>query len=395
LQDIKIEDTIILVDASRSMLRKDFKPNRLTVALQTARNFIRSKLLIDPKDRISIISFGALTKKVCPFSYEESILLTSLKKIQISGKGLIHEGIAFSLQLLISEMRKIGGKIPRIFILSDDKLFDDSTKLKKLLQVSKGLGVIIDACQLGKTQDYKTSTLKLITQVTGGEYGFFNNSKAIINAGKAFASKKELKGDTDHFSGKKKAEIAPLVSEVALPLRRPTVLDIRLMMGTKDESQKKCQICHSMKSPLTGADFFSEGRYCPSCDRAMHLSCAAGWAKKTEYKQTVFRCPFCYFLLELPKSIVKLLKEEDKEPNGTEGFEESERFKKTTMIPIPESEVNQIDSSCSYCNNIFLGDHGVYKCENCGSYYHEPCLNKMYNEIEACRYCGAQIVINS
>ena len=293
MPEIKIEDTVILLDTSRSMLRKDFKPSRLVVELQAAKNFIQSKLSIDMKDRISIITFGKITKKLSSFAFEEEKLIDSLENVQISGKGYLHEGIAFALQILVEEMRKISGKIPRIFIITDNKLDIDINKLVKLVEIAKGLGVFIDACQLGGKQEYGENSLKRITQKTGGEYGYFNNSKALISAGKAFASKKDVKETTDYFSPEKKDTIAPLVSEIALPLRRPTLLDIRLMMGGLNRGQEKCQICHSVKAAVTGADFFSEGRYCPSCDRAMHLSCAAMWAKKTEYGENVFRCPFC------------------------------------------------------------------------------------------------------
>ena len=125
MPDLKIEDTVLLLDTSRSMLRKDFKPSRLAVELQTAKNFIQSKLSIDLKDRISIISFGDATHKLINFEYEEEKLINSLKKIQISGKGILHEGIAFALQILVGEMRKIGGKLSRIFIITDNKLIFD------------------------------------------------------------------------------------------------------------------------------------------------------------------------------------------------------------------------------------------------------------------------------
>ncbi len=392
MPDLKIEDTVILLDTSRSMLRKDFKPSRLLVELQTAKNFIQSKLAIDMKDRISIITFGNTSKKLSSFAFEEESLIESLKNIQISGRGFLHEGIAFALQILVEEMRKIGGKIPRIFIITDNKLNINNNKLVKMIEIAKGLGVFIDACQLGGKQEYGENSLKRITQRTGGDYGYFNNSKALINAGKEFASKKDVKESTDYFSPEKKEEIAPLVSEIALPLRRPTLLDIRLMMGGTKRGQEKCQICHSIKAAVTGADFFSEGRYCPSCDRAMHLSCAAMWAKKTEYKENVFRCPFCFFLLELPKAALKLVKDKEELAQSIIIVDEDKQLD-TKMTVIPEEKIDQINASCSYCHNIFLGDFKVYQCENCNSYYHEPCFQKMNKEIKACRYCGAKIIL--
>ncbi|MFX0138664.1 MAG: VWA domain-containing protein, partial [Candidatus Hodarchaeota archaeon] len=229
MPELKIEDTVVLLDASRSMLRKDFKPSRLVVELQAAKNFIQSKLSIDMKDRISIITFGDVTKKLINFAFEEQKLIESLKKVQISGQGFLHEGIAFALQVLVEEVRKVGGKTPRIFIITDNKLNIDEIKLEKIVKISKGLGVYIDVCQLGGTQDYGKNSLKRITQSTGGEYGYYNNSKDLINAGKVFASKKSVIETTDYFSPDKKDEIAPLVNEIALPLRRPSLSEIQLM----------------------------------------------------------------------------------------------------------------------------------------------------------------------
>jgi hypothetical protein len=371
------------------MLRKDFKPNRLFVALETAKNFISEKFTIDPKDRIAVLSFGATIKKLSSFTYEEEKIINSLKKIRISGIGILDEGLAFSLQILVKEMRKLGGKTNRIFIVSDNKL-KLSNKIQKIVNIAKGLGIYIDACQLGITQDYSQSILKKIVRLTGGEFGFFNNSKSVLDAGRSFASKKEIKITTDYFGSNKKNELAPLISDIALPLRRPSVLDIRLMMSSKERGQEKCQICHSVKSPISGADFFSEGRYCPSCERPMHLSCTAMWAKKTEYKEMVFRCPFCYFLLELPLSALKLVEDKpDSEPK-IKLIDES-GINTTKMRLIQESQIDEIAVSCTFCHSIFLGDYKVFQCEKCGAYYHEPCLNKMNDEIKACRNCGAQI----
>lgn len=394
MQDIKSEDAIVLIDTSRSMLRKDFKPSRLYIALQAAKIFIEQKFKIDPRDRIALVSFGDTVKKNAAFTYVEERLVESLKKLKVSGIGSLHDALAFSLQLLVEEMRKLGGKVHRIFIISDNK-FEQSLKIEKLMNICKGLGIYIDACELGKGEDHSDSVLKKISKMTGGQYGYFNNSKAISNAVKAFASKKEFKDSFDYFGPDKKKGLAPLISEIALPLRRPSVLDIRSMMSDrgKGKGQDKCQICHSVKAPLTQADFYSEGRFCPSCDRPMHLSCAAMWAKKTEYKDNVFRCPFCYFLVELPKSASMLINE-NSEPEPKIKLIDTPSSKTTKMILISENEVEDIDASCTYCHSIFLGDYRVFQCEKCGVYYHEPCLQKLNSEFQACRNCGSKIVFS-
>jgi hypothetical protein len=374
------------------MLRRDFKPSRFALEIQAAKKFIQSKLSRDMKDRISVISLSENTKKIIDFTYVERNLIGSLKKIKISAKGIFHEGLSFALQILVDEMRKLGGKTSRIFIITDNNLDIDMNKLERVVNIAKGLGVYIDICQLGGIQDHERMSLKRIAQVTKGEYGYFSNSKELLNSLNLFTSKKEERETIDYFSPDKKEDIAPLISEIALPLRRLNVLEIRLMMGDKYQIEEKCQICHSSKAPATGAGFYSEGRYCPSCDRAMHLSCAAMWAKKTEYKENIFRCPFCFFLLELPRSALKYAEEVDEESQEIRILDEEEEVQAQILL-IPEDEIDQIDASCSYCHSIFLGDYRVYQCNKCASYYHKPCLEKMTNEIGACRYCGAKIAL--
>ncbi|MFW9952403.1 MAG: VWA domain-containing protein, partial [Candidatus Thorarchaeota archaeon] len=351
MPDTKTEDTVILIDSSRSMLRKDFKPNRLYAALEVIKTFIHEKYNIDARDRIAIVTFGDTATRAINFSYDPAKLIKSFEKILISGKGNLHDGIAFSLQLLVEEMRKLGGKVHRILIISDNKFIKNPT-IEKLINIAMGLGIYVDVCQLGADETYLNPLLKLIASSTKGQFKFLNNSKDSLNIGKFFASKKEFKDSINYFSTKDPTEIAPLINEIALPLRRPSVLDIRLMMSGKDKGQDKCQICHSIKAPLTQKDFFSEGRYCPSCDRPMHLSCAAMWAKKSEYKENVFRCPFCYFLLELPQSASLLLDEKgDTEPKiKIIGYENE---KNTRMILVNKDQITEINASCTYCHGIF------------------------------------------
>ena len=115
-------------------------------------------------------------------------------------------------------------------------------------------------------------------------------------------------------------------AEETLEAKIINVLEVRLMMDGDSHSQEKCQICHSIKAPLTGSDFYSEGRYCPSCDRPMHLSCAAMWARKSESLKNIFRCPFCFFLLELPKIALKFVEEKEEEPQEIKILAEKSGF---------------------------------------------------------------------
>ncbi len=365
------------------MVRKDFKPNRLVVALKTIKNFVEQKQVIDPKDRTCLATYGSKTQKLSDFTNDPAAIIDSFKNIEISGQGEIEEGLAFAIQQLVKEIRKIGGKVPRIFVITDDQRTEMGERLEKIGKLAKGLGIFIDVAHMGNPK--KETCMKKLTKLTDGEYAYFNNEKALINAGTGYASKKQLQNES--YVAKTEKKPPPLVNEVAVELRKPNLGELKdLMRGEKIE---KCQICYQEKCPKCSAHFYSCGRYCPACGRPIHLHCATMWAQKSpEAGENIFRCPNCYFLLRVPKSVVKLM---DQEPGGapspTAGPD-----KTTKMARVPDEKVGSIDESCASCRNIFSADQVAFRCQTCGAHYHEKCLEDMYKSMHACRACGAKIV---
>ncbi len=390
MAEISIEDTVILWDCSRSMVRADFKPSRLRILQKACQIFIETKLQIDPKDTIAIATYGSRTKKIADFSYDSNFLIEQTKQFEIAGNSHLEDGIAFSLQLLVKQIQKLGGKVPRIIVFTDSTPVNPSERIKKLAKLAQGLGVFIDVCQIG-TSKTSENTLKNLAYSTNAEYAFFNNQKALFRAAEGFASKKIVKETEDYFNPNKKDKIPILISEISVNLRRPSINEIRDMMHGKTDY--KCQICYQNKCPTCHANFYTCGRFCPSCGRPLHLHCSSMWAQKaSEGNKNTFRCPFCYFLLKIPKSVQKLLIASG--GSGIKILDEDISSGPIKMIFIPDNQINSIEDACSYCNNIFLeGEQRVYRCsgEDCRSYYHESCLQKMYNEIKSCRSCGGQI----
>jgi phosphoheptose isomerase len=96
-------------------------------------------------------------------------------------------------------------------------------------------------------------------------------------------------------------------------------------------------------------------------------------------------------VLKLPKSATKLIKDKLEQSKNVKILEDN-HVKKTKMIEIQQKEIININASCTYCRNVLLEDSKVFQCGNCGSYYHEVCLNKMHNEIGSCRFCGSVIM---
>ncbi|MEX2718350.1 MAG: VWA domain-containing protein, partial [Candidatus Sigynarchaeota archaeon] len=52
-----IEDVIVLIDSSRSMLRTDFQPSRFAVTIRATAELVKKKFEIDANDRICLVTF--------------------------------------------------------------------------------------------------------------------------------------------------------------------------------------------------------------------------------------------------------------------------------------------------------------------------------------------------
>ncbi|MHA1819783.1 MAG: VWA domain-containing protein [Promethearchaeota archaeon] len=394
MSELILEDTVILWDCSRSMVRADFKPSRLRAVQKAIKIFISHKLEIDPKDSISIVIFGNRTKKIADFSSDPEYLLRQIKRFEFLGDSNLEDGIAFAIQQLIKQIRKIGGKTRRIFIITDNSSQIASKRIEKLVEISKGLKIFIDICQIGMPKHPKQkNTLKSITEATNGEYAYFVNMHALFQGAAGFASKKNVDETEDYFDPERENKaLVPLLSNIAVELRRPTINEIHDMMHGKVDY--KCQICYQNTCPICKNPFYGCGRFCPSCGRPIHLHCAALWAEQSKnetLESNIFRCPFCFFLLKVPKSVQAFM--HNHSVSSVQIIDESNTIgQPVKMVLILDSEIDKIDDVCSYCNNIFIeGEGKVYKCSGCGSYYHEKCLQEMYEKTGVCRVCGGKI----
>ncbi|MHA1370282.1 MAG: VWA domain-containing protein [Promethearchaeota archaeon] len=382
---LNIENVILLLDTSRSMCRRDFQPSRIQLVYSILVPFIERKLKIDANDRIGIVTFGEKARKIQELTSDLNALKSSLERIEIGGKSNIEDGLAMSIQILINEIRKIGGKVVRIILFSDDRLGKMTSRLITLANAAKGLGIFVDtmiAAPPPKSLEY--SVLKNLALITNGDFAYFHNEKAFTNAAVALSSKKDLNDVAGYWaSQERELNSAPLLSEIAVELRRPELAEIQEAIS--NPLKIKCSICHKSDCPVCHGPFYAEGRYCPSCGRPLHLHCAQKWAENSPDapSSNFFRCPFCYFLIRIPPSINLL--EQNKATS-----EADIKLKEARLIKIPKNRIQDIDGSCGYCHVIFLGEYNVYQCSNCGTYYHDPCVKEMYKKYGGCRTCGSK-----
>lgn len=184
--NIEVNDIILCIDVSRSMLAEDIKPNRLEVAKNRIREFARMR----PTDRISVVIFSEKVFTLLPLTTDPALVDQVLSEISIGylGSGTnIGDGLALSVARAVNsdtknkvvvlltdgvanvgtltplqaaeEAKKFGIKVYTIGLGTDEDA-----------RIPVGTGIFGTQYQLipGGSIDYKT--LKEISDLTGGKF---------------------------------------------------------------------------------------------------------------------------------------------------------------------------------------------------------------------------------
>ena len=115
------EAIAIILDASRSMFRKDYSPNRLGASIEGILNFIQMRTSQDSTSAFALIVVKSTAKKLIDLSdganYDQ--FQQVLSEITCSGKSAMGEGAAIGVKLLIEDLRTNDVRVPRILVFSD------------------------------------------------------------------------------------------------------------------------------------------------------------------------------------------------------------------------------------------------------------------------------------
>ena len=98
--ETKLEDTVLLIDASRSMARKDFYPSRIEVIKKAFKKFVGMKSELDPNDRYCVISFSNEAKTILEYTETVEDVFEAIDSVRLSGTSGLGEGIAASIQIV-------------------------------------------------------------------------------------------------------------------------------------------------------------------------------------------------------------------------------------------------------------------------------------------------------
>lgn len=108
-------DIVLAIDVSPSMRAEDFRPrNRLFVAKQTARDFIRQR----EHDRVGLVAFAGTSFTQCPLTLDHDVLLELLDGLDF---GMVEDGTAIGMGLSTAVARLKESRTPsKVVVLLTD-----------------------------------------------------------------------------------------------------------------------------------------------------------------------------------------------------------------------------------------------------------------------------------
>jgi Mg-chelatase subunit ChlD len=151
------ENIVVCIDTSRSMFRTDYRPNRFQISKDAIKKLISERFVDDNNTSFAIVGFSDRPRTTIGFTNLKDQLYNALSSLKVSGKSALGEAIGLSIKMIISELRKLAAKIPRILIVSDGNYTKTSVDPIKMARLAQGLNIKIDAFRLGEL-----STLNII-----------------------------------------------------------------------------------------------------------------------------------------------------------------------------------------------------------------------------------------
>ena len=388
------ENIVVCIDTSRSMYRADYTPNRLTCSIDALKKLISERLAQQTSSAFAIVNFSDKPKKIIDFTTDKNKLFEVLDDLEVSGKSPLGEALGLSIKLIISELRKIAAKVPRILVISDGNITTSSIDPLKMARLAQGINVKIDTFRLGELSSL--NMLKRMSDLTGGNYYYNNDAQSLLQAAHDLAgSNIKTYGDG----------ITSIIENPAF-LRKIAADLLRVQDLTRDQEQrllqirglgdyKKCSICFSDVNPYTKSSFYVSGRYCPNCQTPYHIHCLSTWAdsqkdRKIRRSGTV-RCPHCFYLLKIPTEVTQVQKltslakpriKAKKEPIPPE-------LSHVELVKFSDLDSDAMFRSCPVCNYIFEETQEILKCGHCQTLLHEKCFKDLVES--RCKNCGVKL----
>lgn len=390
----KIEDVIILLENTRA----NYGNPDLVVEIEAALlGMINTKMAIEPNSRFALVTFSDEAnielelKDFSPDAFNEALYEIELSENDVAN---IDVGMTAAFEVTVKSMQQLAeGKRFRMMVLSaGDVQFGENKKWEELTNVCEKVGVFVDTVQIAKPFAPKDEILERIAKRTESFF-YFCDDISMLESMLSNLIPAKVEVGADKFQSREDRDMRGLLEYIAADLQSldkgiKTVEDLKKIVTQEDDSMK-CGICHSPDCMFCKGPAFSCGAFCPECGRFFHQHCCAGWAEsQKDTPKTVFKCPVCFHLLKVPGELhrIQVLKTslQDNEP-----VLEAYNIKK---MNINELGIKGAFQYCSWCKNVFEPNEEIYRCENCGAFYHIDCAEEMMDKTKnRCRLCDAPI----
>ncbi len=306
------EDIILIIDSGSSAYMEDLAPNRMAVIASAVNLFAEKRLEADKRDRYFLIEGG---NQVIEWFAD---LIDDPKQIAVKIASLVTrpsmagpepklvEAFGKALERHIKTFKTVGNKTLRIIIVGGGNVAQAKENIADLAhKVAARIGVYVDTVKLGV--EYPPHSFRTLSEITKGTYHMVTTPEDLYTTFQSLSAKKEV--------------LKPkyVATEQEVP-KQKTFLEIiaaDLVPVSAEKAGTKCQVCFSV-NPV--ADL----RQCPNCKNVLHLPCAGKWAENQNLGfPNVFRCPFCFFLLKVPRNYVDFNKFVEKFQETKKEYQES------------------------------------------------------------------------
>ena len=196
-QEIEVNDIFMVADVSNSMLAEDFEPNRIEVAKDRIRDFLKMK----PADRIGIVMFSERAYTILPLTQDLNLVDQAVDDIRV---GVLGSGTNIGDALALAVAREVASEAKRkvIVILTDGVSNVGNMTPMDAAKQAKDNGIIIYSIGIGSDAQarmpigppdsifgqryqnlpggsYDMKTLKDISELTNGKAFAAKNEKGL------------------------------------------------------------------------------------------------------------------------------------------------------------------------------------------------------------------------
>nr|MDO8087639.1 VWA domain-containing protein [Candidatus Sigynarchaeum springense] len=405
-----VEDTILVLDVSRSMARKDVNPSRFEACRAALSRFVKKKMALNPQNNIGVVIFGEQSEKALFLTNDARSIETSIASAEIKGDvSYIGAGIAMAIQMHVDMLRQISGKVSRVVLFSDGR-YSGRTAMDpiQMATLAGGLGIQIDVVNVGVPDE--KDILNQVAGITGGRYATASDADMLGTIVDTIVL--PLSADTRQYLQSKKPLMSDLAGEL-VKVDEMTASQKALVEKISQQEREKCLICHQGTCPVCRQPFSVDGRHCPKCASPIHLHCAAQWAKSDKKTDSnVFRCVHCYYLLKVPAEMqeeerereLQVLAKQQADLRAKSAHAEKQDAGATdefsavvaTKVSLRELGADLLsEATCPVCSEMFEDEEFLFECINvdCGALYHPACFKKVKDASGdyTCKKCGSSL----